>query len=162
MLGFMKRGGPFGDARVDGLTGEECNFKNLSDLSIGGVCVSDTAKDDCPYDPNHSFQSTTERIFGCQWNKTKGTPCTNMTQTDGKNDMSGFVESARRLGKDGVNEMSMWPPEKVPIITTLAKEFALFDRFFASHPGSTYPNRQFVLSGTAHGMTNTGDPGTSF
>ena len=57
----------------------------------------------------------------------------------------------------------MWPSEKVPIITTLAKEFALFDRWFASHPGSTYPNRQFVLSGTAHGMTDTGNraPGVS-
>ena len=53
--------------------------------------------------------------------------------------------------------MTMWPPEKVPIITTLAKEFALFDRFFAAHPCSTYPNRQFVLSGTAHGMTDTGN-----
>lgn len=61
------------------------------------------------------------------------------------------------VGKDGANEMTMWPPEKVPIITTLAKEYALFDRFFAAHPGSTYPNRQFVLSGTAHGMTDTGN-----
>ena len=43
------------------------------------------------------------------------------------------------------------------MLTTLAKEYALFDRFFASHPGSTYPNRQFVLSGTAHGMTDTGN-----
>ena len=158
MLGFMTRGGEFGDERVDGLNGTQCNLRNISDPSQGKVCVNDLALDNCPYDPNHSFQSTTERIFGCRWNVTKNTPCVNMTQTDGKNDMSGFVESAIRLGKDGVNEMSMWPPEKVPIITTLAKEYALFDRFFASHPGSTYPNRQFVLSGTAHGMTNTGDP----
>ena len=48
--------------------------------------------------------------------------------------------------------------ERVPVIAgTLAKEFALLDRFFASHPGSTYPNRQFVLSGTARGMLDTGD-----
>eukprot|EP00940_MAST-03C_sp_MAST-3C-sp2_P000056 g56.t1 len=77
--------------------------------------------------------------------------------TTGQNSMNGFVASAISEGKDGVNEMTMWPPEKVPIITTLAKEFALFDRFFASHPGSTYPNRQFVLSATAHGMTDTGN-----
>lgn len=75
--------------------------------------------------------------------------------TNGTASMSGFVSSARRLGRDGVNEMTMWPAEKVPILTTLAEEFALFDRFFASHPGSTYPNRQFVLSTTAHGMTDT-------
>lgn len=52
--------------------------------------------------------------------------------------------------------MSMWPPEKVPILTTLAKEFALFDRWFASYPGSTHPNRSFLLSGTAHGCEDTG------
>jgi len=40
-------------------------------------------------------------------------------------------------GRDGENEMSMWPSEKVPIITTLAKEFANFDRFFCSHPGTS-------------------------
>jgi len=50
----------------------------------------------------------------------------------------------------------MWPPEKVPIITTLAKEFANFDHFFCSHPGSTWPNRAFLLSGTAEGIEDTG------
>jgi hypothetical protein len=104
-----------------------------------------------------------------------------MSSVDGKNDMSGFVHSAiHSYGRDGHNEMEAWPPEKVrdsspsppftqkltpvpgppekvPVITTLAKEFVLFDRFFSSHPGSTYPNRQFVLSATAHGMTDTGN-----
>ena len=153
------------DQRVDGLKGNECNYKDLSSNrptkspEDGGeeICVNDQAKQHCAYDPNHSFAATTERIFGCEWNKTEGTPCTEMDATDGKNDMSGFVASAIREGKDGINEMSMWPPEQIPIMTTLAQEYALFDRFFASHPGSTYPNRQFVLSGTAHGMTDTGN-----
>lgn len=159
MLGWMTRGGPFGDTRVDGLTGDECNFKDISKGANGGlVCVNDQALDHCPYDPDHTFSATTERIFGCRWNQTEHTPCTDIRSETGKNEMSGFVNSAIWRGQDGINEMTMWPPEKVPIITTLAKEFALFDRFFASHPGSTYPNRQFVLSGTAHGMTDTGDP----
>lgn len=157
MLGFMKRGGPFGDVRVDGLTGSECNLKNLSDPSKGKICVNDAAQEVCAYDPDHAFSATTARIFGCDWGKTEGTPCTNMSMTTGNNAMSGFVQNAISLHKDGENEMSMWAPENVPIITTLAKEYALFDRFFASHPGSTYPNRQFVLSATAHGMTDTGN-----
>ena len=64
------------DKRVDGLTGRECNARNLSDPSQGEVCVNDQAKDVCPYDPNHSFAKTTERIFGCEYMKTAGTPCT--------------------------------------------------------------------------------------
>lgn len=30
MLGWMKRGGPQGDTRVDGLTGAECNAKDIT------------------------------------------------------------------------------------------------------------------------------------
>jgi len=49
----------------------------------------------------------------------------------------------------------MWSPENIPIIGTLAKEFALFDRYHASHPGPTDPNRMFMHSGTARGVSET-------
>ena len=42
--------------------------------------------------------------------------------------MGGFVQSAIWLGKEGSNEMTMHRSENVPVITTLAREFALFDR----------------------------------
>ena len=42
-------------------------------------------------------------------------------------------------------------------MTTLAKEFALFDRFFPSFPGPTDPNRLFMHTGTARGITATGE-----
>jgi phospholipase C len=66
MLGYMSRGGEFGDVRVNGLRNgtDYCNLKNLSDPSQGKICVSDVGKDHVDYDPNHSFGSTTERIFG--------------------------------------------------------------------------------------------------
>jgi len=35
--------------------------------------------------------------------------------------------------------------ENMTILTTLGKEFALFDRYFIGYPGSTTPNRMFVL-----------------
>jgi phospholipase C len=46
--------------------------------------------------------------------------------------MNGFTQSAIWEKKDGENELTMWAPEKIPIMTTLAKEFALFDRWFGS------------------------------
>jgi phospholipase C len=52
--------------------------------------------------------------------------------------------------------MKMFAPEMVPIISTLAQEFSLFDNFFASHPGPTWPNRLFCLTGTSAGCTETG------
>jgi hypothetical protein len=47
MLGWMARGGPQGDSRVDGLTGAECNARNLSLPATGAnlVCVTDSALD---------------------------------------------------------------------------------------------------------------------
>lgn len=189
MLGYMSRGGPSGDERVNGLRGDECNARDISDPDgecvktarsdsclgenppAGIMCVNDLAKDNCPYDPNHGHQITTERIFTCRYctgshlfdaNCTDGadplSPCVDHASTQGSNNMGGFTQSAKWLGKSGENELTMWPPEKVPIITTLAKEFALFDNFFSSHPGPTYPNRQFVHSGTAHGASDNAVP----
>jgi len=188
MLGFMARGGPQGDTRVDGLTGTECNSKNIagggecvakasSSLcgkgaaagaanDAGIICVNDEALDNCAYDPNHAHAPTTERIFGCKYEATNSpngtTPCSAHASTNGNPTMTGFSQSAIWEGRDGLNEMSMWPSEKVPIITTLAKEFANFDRMFCSHPGPTYPNRQFVHSGAAHGETDDEVPRTGF
>jgi phospholipase C len=41
----------------------------------------------------------------------------------------------------------------VPVLASLADEFAIMDRFFASHPGPTWPNRLFTLCGTSAGLT---------
>lgn len=43
MLGWMAKGGPSGDTRVDGLTGKECNAKDLTkpmtgDNMVGSFC----------------------------------------------------------------------------------------------------------------------------
>lgn len=47
--------------------------------------------------------------------------------------------------------MSAQATKDVPVITTLANEFALFDNYFASYPGPTNPNRLFVHAGTCDG-----------
>ncbi|KAJ3109874.1 hypothetical protein HDU97_000104 [Phlyctochytrium planicorne] len=43
-------------------------------------------------------------------------------------------------------------PEALPITTTLASEYAVFDRFFSSVPGPTIPNRSFLMSATSNGL----------
>jgi hypothetical protein len=50
-LGWMTRGGPFGNPKVDGLTGKECNPTNFTDPNSPLICVNDQAIDECPYDP---------------------------------------------------------------------------------------------------------------
>ncbi|MDQ3887076.1 MAG: alkaline phosphatase family protein, partial [Actinomycetota bacterium] len=50
--------------------------------------------------------------------------------------------------------MHCQPPENVPVISTLALEFAVCTRWFCSVPGETWPNRNFLHAATSDGETN--------
>ena len=52
--------------------------------------------------------------------------------------------------------LSAFAPEQLPIKMTLAKEFAVFNRFYAAVPGPSQPNHMFAQSGTSCGVTETG------
>jgi phospholipase C len=47
--------------------------------------------------------------------------------------------------------MYYFPPAKLPVLTTLATEFAVFNRWFSSIPGPTLCNRAFAHYGTSFG-----------
>jgi phospholipase C len=65
--------------------------------------------------------------------------------------MDGFVRAAR-----GQREpMAYYTPEVLPFAYSLASTFTLANRWFSSIPGPTYPNRRFLLAGTAFGGTAT-------
>jgi phospholipase C len=66
--------------------------------------------------------------------------------------MDGFVRSS-----SGAHEpMGYYTPGVLPFAYSLAAEFTICDRWFSSLPGPTYPNRRFLLAGTAYGCTVTG------
>ena len=132
---------------VDGLKGDEFNLVNTSDPSSERVTVDNTSPYVGPFDPDHSTPATTDKIFGKDC-LAKG--CDTPT-------MSGFVEfeSARHGLEPSKSVMNMFTPDRVPIMSTLASEFAVFDRFFCSHPGPTWPNRLFQLMGSSKGDTET-------
>ena len=65
--------------------------------------------------------------------------------------MDGFVGSEK-----GAREaMGYYTPEVLPFAYSLAETFTLANRWFCSVPGPTYPNRRFLLAGTAFGGTAT-------
>jgi hypothetical protein len=47
--------------------------------------------------------------------------------------------------------MGMYTPELLPILSGLAKGFAVCDAWFSSVPSMTIPNRTFALAGTSQG-----------
>lgn len=64
--------------------------------------------------------------------------------------MDGFVKSMK-----SVQPMGYYTPEALPFAYSLASTFTLANRWFCSMPGPTYPNRRFLLAGTAFGGTAT-------
>lgn len=137
MFGFAKK-----LLGINGLDGTECNPVNTSVPKGPQVCVDTNAPYIALSDPDHGTPATTSKIFGKQAVSQKDFTTPNM---------SGFVEWNLKC-----NVMSMFPPEKLPVMMSLAQEFAVMDRFFAAHPGPTWPNRLFALSGTSAGLTETG------
>jgi phospholipase C len=68
--------------------------------------------------------------------------------------MSGFAEAYLRLPQQmnrtfQLDPMGFFGPEDVPITRFLADNFAVCDRWFASLPASTQPNRCMATSGTS-------------
>jgi phospholipase C len=136
LLGGLKKTDP----RINGLDGTESN----PDADGTKVQVSPTAafQGQLDHDPDHHFAGVDLQIFG-------GAAAPNRVAT-----MEGFIKSYATQGtgvKGSRAIMNYFPPEKVPIITTLAKEYAVFNGWFSSIPGPTICNRAFAHYGTSFG-----------
>jgi len=55
-------------------------------------------------------------------------------------------------GGDPAVPMGYWTEDDLPFYYELARTFPLADRWFSSCLGPTFPNRRFLISGTAHGL----------
>ncbi|KAJ6299540.1 hypothetical protein OIU76_020497 [Salix suchowensis] len=139
VLGWLKSSRP----DIDGLSGSESNRVSASDPNSDEVFVSDDAVF-IDSDPGHSFQAIREQIFGSNDSFADPAP------------MNGFVQQAKGMSETmSKTVMSGFKPSLLPVYTGLANEFAVFDRWFASVPASTQPNRFYVHSATSHGaMSN--------
>jgi phospholipase C len=76
---------------------------------------------------------------------------THRSIADGK--MNGFVKVS------GDVAMGYWDDHDLPFYYSLAKHFTLANRWFSSAPCQTYPNRRFLMAGTAYGLVSTVVPG---
>jgi phospholipase C len=85
-------------------------------------------------DPKHEFENVAAQIAG-------------------NPPMSGFTDqpywSTSRQG---------FTPKGLPVLTALAGEYFLFDNWYSSMPGPTWPNRFFVHAGSSGGLDNSPAP----
>ncbi|PYR53037.1 MAG: hypothetical protein DMF89_00775 [Acidobacteria bacterium] len=136
MLGALKAQDP----RIDGLTGTETNLDTTG--APAPVKAQAGFQGQLDPDPSHHFAGVDLQIFD-------GNMAPDRVAT-----MAGFVKSYFRERQDVTHSrlvMYYYPPTKLPVLTTLAQEFALFNGWFSSIPGPTLCNRAFAHYGTSFG-----------
>ena len=161
MLGFLYSGqgnvSPTGQP-FDGLTGTESN----PDSTGTAVTVSriEPATPNAYFmpgaDPGEGYMATNDQLFGTE------SPPTSSSQVPG---MQGFVtDFAYTLGWESRDKgysietgttadsiMGCFTPEALPVLSALARGYAVCDQWFASVPTETLPNRAFACSATSQG-----------
>ena len=119
-----------GQRAADGLTFNAAGTPTNSNPGVKGTPATVEA---------FAFKDTSQATHASQsWNATH-------TQINGGK-MDGFVRSV-----NATEPMGYFPPAVVPFAYSLAKTFTVANRWFCSVPGPTYPNRRFLLAGTAYG-----------
>jgi phospholipase C len=135
--------------RGDGLTPEMGNREDPANPASPVALASRDAAyvGDLTIDPAHSLLDVNQQLFSSVL--VPEPP----TATNG-----GFVANyATRPGNTPLNAhriMHAFDPAKLPVLATLANEFVLCDRWFASVPAQTWPNRFFVHAATSGGFAD--------
>jgi phospholipase C len=137
MLGSLKAVNP----QIDGLDGTQWN----PDTQGNPVYVQPLAEfqSQLDPDPDHHFPAVDLQIF----NGDQSSPRVAS--------MQGFVKSYYHQRQDLAHSqkiMYYFTQDKLPVLTSLATNFAVFNCWFASIPGPTICNRAFAHYGTSFGQ----------
>jgi phospholipase C len=159
MLGWLYPG----RSDFDGLTGQEANTWHRQDGKIVVRVWNDpgassaTAAGPDP-DPGELFHDMEAQFFGAAGMTPDG-------QGRGIPAMDGFVDNYMRQPRgpddsvpDPASIMHCFSPAQLPVLSELARCFGVSDRWFASAPCQTWPNRFFAHTGTAGGWINNDPP----
>jgi len=153
MLGFSDISG------IDAISGDATRISNLIGNSqqnidpdtgnpVSAAQPADYALSAADGDPGHEFHHTLEQLCGVGAVFPSG-GATSYPSIDN----SGYVASYRNKGSIAPEKaMHVYAPEQLPILNTLAKEFAICDNWFSSMPGPTWPNRLFVHAASSAGL----------
>ena len=100
-------------------------------------------------DPKEGYENVNFQLFGTSAIDTLSTP---------KPNNEGFVNSFKEatieensLSVNPEEIMTAYTPEQLPVLSTLAKEYAVCDNWFCSVPTQTFPNRAFMHAATSDG-----------
>jgi phospholipase C len=132
MLGWLQRP----DYDIDGLDGTQFNL-DASGAQVFATRDADFSGDYSP-DVAHDFSDVREQVYGTGTAPAMGGFVTNYGKISGNVGRSHHV-------------MKCFDPKKVPVLTTLAQEYAVCTNWFSSVPGPTLPNRAYAHAATSVG-----------
>lgn len=107
-----------------------------------------------PFDPGHEFEDIQIQLYGQQAGPARAAKAPLAVAP-----MAGFVCSANAAAaaadrpRAASRVLDYFEAAQIPVLSTLAREFALFNFWHASLPGPTWPNRFFFHAASSDGLT---------
>ncbi len=165
MLGFLDHP----NSAIEPLT-QDGRYANPGWAGGPSVSVRPTAKPVLPIGPDHSHDGVMEQLALDGQGKPTNQGFVSSLERAGREpnrpQYGGLLGPAVNLFKEvfharlpsltGLGPLAMLcqPPSQVPVLSQLARDFALCTRWFCSVPGETWPNRNFLHAATSDGETD--------
>jgi phospholipase C len=145
MLGFLRSD----QYDIEGLQGDETIPEDPTVTPPVPVRVTDTARylHDLDIDPGHDMRNVNVQLFDVPEGPFTTPPLNRGFVFDYAQQPGNTLQKAHSI-------MRCFAPDTLPVLTTLAQEFAICDHWFASVPGPTWPNRFFVHTATSDGQVD--------
>jgi phospholipase C len=160
MLGFLYPGKATPDGQAfEGLTGDETNpDASGTPISVFPITSATPNAYFMPgADPGEGYEPTNSQLFGVTTAPAQEPP----PATSNQGFVKDFAYTLARETKERPKEMILgtrasdimgcFTPEMLPILSGLARGFAVCDHWFGSAPTETMPNRAFACAATSQG-----------
>jgi phospholipase C len=100
-------------------------------------------------DPEEEFNHVSAQIFGGEDEQPSASPAFPM--------MGFLIDYQQKVNLAQATQiMEPFSPTQLPVLSALARNYAVCDAWFSSVPSQTWPNRSFVHAGTSNGNVNNG------
>jgi phospholipase C len=108
--------------------------------------------------PSHSYPAATQQLFGQKY-RSQSDPGSDPVSNNGFiinhiNELKYSQKIADPKPEHIRVAIDCFAPDQLPVIHTLAQEFAVCDQWFSEVPGPTEPNRLFTQAATSIGLTH--------
>jgi phospholipase C len=160
MLGYLYAGegnvSPTTGQPFEGLTGNEsCPDGSGNPIKVYQITSSTPNAYFMPgADPGEGYKATNDQLWSTDTAPASGTVptmqgfVTDFSYTIGWEKTSGWTILPGTVASD---IMGCFTPDALPVMSALAKGYAVCDHWFSSVPTETLPNRAFTLAGTSQG-----------